>query len=93
MYGGVRHFGTAPQTYGRGVALAQGAHPNPEDPVRLFARIWKLDLDESGATATEYVILLILIACFIIAIVKDFGKTAENKYANGNNAVARLVDF
>lgn len=49
--------------------------------------------DESGATATEYIILLILVACFIIAIVKAFGQTVEHKYADANNAVDRDLTF
>ncbi len=53
----------------------------------------RLHTDESGATSTEYLILLILIACFIIGIVKQFGATLEYKYANANNAVKRQVTF
>jgi Flp pilus assembly pilin Flp len=49
--------------------------------------------DESGATATEYIILLILVACFIIAIVKTFGQTVEHKYADANNVVDRQLTF
>lgn len=49
--------------------------------------------DERGATATEYLILLILIACFVIGIVRAFGETLENKYADANNGVNRLVTF
>ena len=52
-----------------------------------------LHRSEDGATATEYLILLILIACFVILIVKAFGETVENKFADGNNAVDRLVAF
>lgn len=29
--------------------------------------------DEDGATATEYVVLLVLVACFVIAIIAAFG--------------------
>lgn len=53
----------------------------------------RLHGDESGATATEYIILLILVACFIIAIVKVFGQTVEHKYADANNAVDRDLTF
>lgn len=49
--------------------------------------------DEDGATATEYIILLILIACFVIAIVKVFGKTASGKVQEANDAVQQKVTF
>ncbi len=49
--------------------------------------------DEDGATATEYIILLILIACFVIAIVQIFGKTASEKFSSANNAVSTQVTF
>ena len=49
--------------------------------------------DEDGATATEYIILLILIACFVIAIVKVFGQTASSKIAEANTAVENKVTF
>lgn len=55
--------------------------------------IARLLLDESGATATEYLILLILIACFVIAIVKVFGDTLKHKYADATNAIHREVTF
>ena len=49
--------------------------------------------DEDGATATEYIILLILIACFVIAIVKVFGQTVEDKYNSANDEVESQVTF
>lgn len=49
--------------------------------------------DEDGATATEYIILLILIACFVIAIVKLFGNTVSEKFNNANDAVVTKVTF
>lgn len=49
--------------------------------------------DEDGATATEYIILLILIACFVIAIVKVFGQTASSKIDEANSAVKQKVTF
>jgi Flp pilus assembly pilin Flp len=49
--------------------------------------------DEDGATATEYIILLILIACFVIAIVKVFGATASSKFDKANKAVDNQVTF
>ncbi len=49
--------------------------------------------DDDGATATEYIILLILIACFVIAIVKVFGSTASSKFMKANSAVDGKVTF
>lgn len=49
--------------------------------------------DEDGATATEYIILLILIACFVIAIVKLFGSTVSSKFNAAEGAVKTKVTF
>lgn len=49
--------------------------------------------DEDGATATEYIILLILIAVLVIAIVKTFGKTIEQKFTDANDEVENEVTF
>ena len=49
--------------------------------------------DESGATATEYVILLILIACFVIAIVNTFGTTVSEKFNSANSGIEQDVTF
>ncbi len=49
--------------------------------------------DEDGATATEYIILLILIACFVIAIVKLFGSTVSDKFNSANTGVTTNVVF
>ena len=49
--------------------------------------------DESGATATEYIILLILIACVVIAVVKLFGNTVSAKFDSANDAVRRELTF
>lgn len=53
-----------------------------------FARF---ERDESGATATEYIILLILIACMVIAVVKLYGSTASQKYKTANDTVRKEV--
>lgn len=42
---------------------------------------------EEGATATEYVILLVLIACFLIASIALFGETVSQKYMDATNTV------
>ena len=49
--------------------------------------------DEDGASATEYIILLILIACVIILIVKAFGATIKQKYFDANAKVQNDVQF
>lgn len=49
--------------------------------------------DEDGATATEYIILLILVACFVIAIVQMFGETVSEKFDSANSAVQGNVTF
>ena len=49
--------------------------------------------DEDGAGSTEYILLLILIACVVISVVKLFGQTVEQKYANANMEIDVAVDF
>lgn len=53
----------------------------------LTNQLQKIHRDEEGAGATEYIILLILIACVIITIVKLFGTTVESKYDRANKKV------
>lgn len=53
----------------------------------------QLHRDESGATATEYIVLLVLVACFIIAIVKFYGKTVSSKYDWANQGVDKFVTY
>ena len=55
--------------------------------------LMQLHTEEDGATATEYIILLILIACFVIAIVKLFGETVSEKFGDANDAVVTEVTF
>lgn len=52
-----------------------------------------LHQDESGATATEYIILLVLIACFVIGAVKIFGVTLSEKYGWADQRVFKFVTF
>jgi len=47
--------------------------------------------DESGATATEYIILLILIACVVLTVVKAFGSTLKGKYQDATDKIANEV--
>ncbi len=49
--------------------------------------------DEEGAGATEYIILLILIACVVIAIVKVFGETISEKFDDADEVVDKEVTF
>ncbi len=55
--------------------------------------LMQLHNDEDGATATEYIILLILIACFVIAIVKLFGSTVSSKFGSAQESVQSQVSF
>ena len=50
-----------------------------------------LHTDESGATMTEYIILLILLACAIIGIVAAFGSTVYSKFSAANEEVENSV--
>lgn len=47
--------------------------------------------NEDGATATEYIILLILIACIIISMVAAFGSILKAKYEAAKNEVNTKV--
>ena len=47
--------------------------------------------DEDGAGATEYIILLILIACIIIGMVAAFGSVLVDKYEDAKETVRRDV--
>lgn len=57
----------------------------------LRKRLTAIHHDEEGAGATEYIILLILIACVIIAIVKVFGTTLRSKYERAQEKVDKDV--
>jgi Flp pilus assembly pilin Flp len=49
--------------------------------------------DTQAATSTEYIILLILIACFVIAIVKVYGTTVSKKFRAADQKVVKDVTF
>lgn len=49
--------------------------------------------DETGATATEYLIMLVLVACFVIGIVRVFGQTISEKYGWADERVFKFVNF
>ena len=59
----------------------------------LKSMLLALHNDEDGAGATEYIILLILIACVVIAIVKTFGATVSTKFSDANTEVTDQVKF
>lgn len=60
---------------------------------QIINTLTKFNADEDGATATEYIILLILIACFVIGVVKVFGGTVSVKYAEANQTIIDRVTF
>ena len=43
--------------------------------------------DQDGATSTEYIIVLILIACIIIGIVAAFGSVLSKKFQSAKDNV------
>lgn len=59
----------------------------------LRKRLKAFHEDTYAATSTEYIILLILIACFVIAIVKVFGTTVSQKYKAADEKVTKDVTF
>lgn len=46
--------------------------------------------DEDGATATEYIVLLVLVACFVIAIIALFGETIEDLFNEAQEEVNQV---
>ncbi len=60
---------------------------------QIKALLHQFHTDEDGAGATEYIILLILIACVVIAIVKVFGQTISSKFDAANTGVRDIVQF
>ena len=47
--------------------------------------------DQDGATSTEYIIVLILIACIIIGIVAAFGSVLSKKFQAAKDNVQNKV--
>lgn len=66
---------------------------NPTTKNIIAQTIATFHADEDGATATEYIILLILIACFVIGIVKVFGNTVSEKYGDAQRAIDTQLSF
>lgn len=46
-----------------------------------------LHTDEDGATATEYVVLLVLVACFVIGIIALFGEEINRLFTEAQGEV------
>jgi len=55
--------------------------------------LMRMHQEEDAAGATEYIILLILIACVVIGIVKVYGETVSEKYEDGKEKVRRDVTY
>ena len=49
-----------------------------------------LHSDEDGATATEYVVLLVLVACFVIAVVALFGDQINDLFGEAHDQVSKI---
>jgi len=60
---------------------------------RSFELLRRFHDEEEGAGATEYIILLILIACVVIAIVKVFGGTVSSKYHEANEYTDKEIEY
>lgn len=56
----------------------------------LKAQLLALHSDEDGATATEYIVLLVLVACFVIGIVALFGENIENLFTQASDEVQQV---
>ena len=49
--------------------------------------------DEEAVVATEYLLLLILIACMGMAIVIQLGRTSQTKFQRSGTVIGRNQDF
>lgn len=49
--------------------------------------------DEEAVVATEYLLLLILIACVGMAVVIQLGRTSQRKFQRTGTVVGRNQDF
>lgn len=61
--------------------------------IYALSALFEFHRDESGATASEYLIMLILVACFVIGVVKVFGQTVSEKYGWADERVYKFVTF
>ncbi len=58
------------------------------DPIKQM--LLALHNDEEGATATEYIVLLVLVACFVIAIIALFGEEIEDLFSEAQEEVNQV---
>src|SRR5690554_3972209 len=45
----------------------------------------RLRLNRRGATATEYIVMIVLVALFVLGIIRVFGDTVKDKYMRANS--------
>lgn len=50
-------------------------------------------LNQCGATVTEYLVVLLLVACVLIAVVRVYGTTVEAKARWADERVHKYVTF
>lgn len=56
-----------------------------------WVRMGRLHDEQKAATATEYVVLLVLVACAIIFIIAIFGERIDNLYQQAVDVLHRDV--
>lgn len=61
--------------------------------IDLLQSLSALHDDERGATTTEYVVALILIACFVVFVVQVFGETLAFKFRTASEFITKVVGF
>lgn len=49
--------------------------------------------DERGVTATEYVIVVVLVACFVISVAKLYGQTLSEKVRWADQRTVKYLKF
>lgn len=47
--------------------------------------------EEEGATATEYIIMVVLIACFLITMIGLFGEAVGEKFTESTSDVSAIT--
>ncbi len=71
-----------------GSRVPAGFSPEKVDVKALFKRFHE---DEEGQGMTEYIIILVLIAIFVILVVKIFGKKIKGLFEQSTNALNKQV--
>ncbi len=56
----------------------------------LKALLVALHNDEEGATATEYIVLLVLVACFVIGVIALFGDAINDLFNEATQEVNKV---